>query len=174
MVTGGEIEEGKGGRTYVDRRISFGWWTHNAIYWWTIIELYTQNLYNLINQCHPNTFNKSLKSIPDKLCSVLLSHLADGLFISYNKFHCNFQEKAHTGLLFVLHLTRLYLGVSRGISQILTVQFIISTIPVPWLVSATHDIIATSCLPQGCWYTFRENIPYCSQICQLWRHQSST
>ena len=32
----------------------------NIIYRWCIIELYTWNLYNLINQCHPNKFNKNI------------------------------------------------------------------------------------------------------------------
>ena len=35
----------------------FGWWAHNAIYRWCIIDLYTWNLYNFINQCHHNKCN---------------------------------------------------------------------------------------------------------------------
>lgn len=32
---------------------------NNAIFRWCLIELYTWNLYNFINQCHLNTFNKN-------------------------------------------------------------------------------------------------------------------
>ena len=39
-----------------------GWWTHNTLHRWCIIELYTWNLYNFINQCHPNKFNKNKKN----------------------------------------------------------------------------------------------------------------
>ena len=38
-------------------RVGFGWAAHSAVYRWCIIELYTWNPYNLINQCHPNKFN---------------------------------------------------------------------------------------------------------------------
>lgn len=41
------------------RRFDFRWSTHNAIYRCCIIELYTWNLYNYINQCHSNKFNKN-------------------------------------------------------------------------------------------------------------------
>ena len=46
------------------------WWTHNIINRWSIIELYTWNLYNLINQCHPNKFNKAMNYIGFK-CIIL-------------------------------------------------------------------------------------------------------
>lgn len=36
------------------------------------------------------------------------------------------------------NLIRLYSGISRGISEMLTVQLITSTTPGPWLTSATH------------------------------------
>ena len=36
---------------------NFGWWTHNTIHRWCILELYTSNLYNFINQCHPHKCN---------------------------------------------------------------------------------------------------------------------
>lgn len=34
------------------------WWTQNTIYRWCVMELYTWNLYNSINQCHPNKLLK--------------------------------------------------------------------------------------------------------------------
>ena len=37
-----------------------------------IIELYTPNLYNFINQCHPNKFNEKEKKNNDIKCSFLL------------------------------------------------------------------------------------------------------
>ena len=48
------------------RRLDLGWWTHNAIDRWCIVELYTWNLYDLINQCHPiNSITK--KETKDKM-----------------------------------------------------------------------------------------------------------
>ena len=35
---------------------------HNTVYRWCVIELYAWNLYNFINQCHPNT----LKNFKEK------------------------------------------------------------------------------------------------------------
>ena len=53
-----EGSKGKGGQIYGDGGwFDFGWWVCNAIYRWCIIDMYPWNLYNLINQCYPNTFN---------------------------------------------------------------------------------------------------------------------
>ena len=51
----GRAEEGKGGIN-VDGRLDFGWWTHHTIYR-RVTELYTWDLYNFTNQCHPNIFS---------------------------------------------------------------------------------------------------------------------
>ena len=52
------VVKGKGGQIHGDwRRFDFGWWARSATYRLWIMEIYTWNLYNLINQCHPNTFN---------------------------------------------------------------------------------------------------------------------
>ena len=51
---GGAVK-GRGGQTY--GRFDFGCCTHNTLYRQYIIELYIQNLHNLINQCHTNKFN---------------------------------------------------------------------------------------------------------------------
>ena len=52
----GQVEEGTGINS--DRkRLDFGWWASSTIYRWCIIELYTWNLNNFTNQCHPNKFN---------------------------------------------------------------------------------------------------------------------
>ena len=53
----GEVEESKGRINGDRRRLYLEWWTHNTIYKWCIIELYTWNLYDFINQCYPNKFN---------------------------------------------------------------------------------------------------------------------
>ena len=55
----GQVEQGKGGINGDSRRVDLGWWTHNTTYRWCIIESYTWNWYNFINQCHPNKFNKT-------------------------------------------------------------------------------------------------------------------
>ena len=39
------------------RRLDLGWWTRSPIYRWCVIEGYTWNLYNFMNQCHHNKFN---------------------------------------------------------------------------------------------------------------------
>ena len=39
-------------------RLDLGWWTHSTICGWCVIELYTWNVCNFVNQCHPNKFNK--------------------------------------------------------------------------------------------------------------------
>ena len=52
-----------------------GWWTHNTVYRWCIIELYPWNLYNFINQCHPNKFNKK-----EKMCNSII-------FIKFTEVH---------------------------------------------------------------------------------------
>ena len=59
------LEGSQEGQIYGDeKRFDFGWWPHTAICTWCIIELYTWNLYNFINQCHPNKFNnKFLKKL---------------------------------------------------------------------------------------------------------------
>ena len=44
-----------------DGSLDLGWWTHNTDYRWYTIELYTWHLYNFINQCHSNKFNKKFK-----------------------------------------------------------------------------------------------------------------
>ena len=54
----GEVKEGTGKINGDGRGLDLGWWTHNTIYRWCIIELYTWNLYNFINQCHPNRLYK--------------------------------------------------------------------------------------------------------------------
>lgn len=54
----GGDEEDRGRQIHDDgRRLKFGWWAHNVICRWRILELYTWNSYNAINQCHPNTSN---------------------------------------------------------------------------------------------------------------------
>lgn len=40
-----------------DGSFDFGWWTHNALFMWFIIDSYTWNSHNFIDQCHPNKFN---------------------------------------------------------------------------------------------------------------------
>ena len=62
VITTGK--EGAGGKRRINRngrRLALGWWTHNTIHRWHITELYTWNLYNFVNQCHPNKFD--LKNI---------------------------------------------------------------------------------------------------------------
>ena len=50
----GEAVKDKGGQIYgCGRRFDVGWWAYNAIYRWCITQVYTWNLCNLINQCHP-------------------------------------------------------------------------------------------------------------------------
>ena len=39
------------------RRLNLGWWIHKTIHRWCTVELYAWNLYNFINQCHPNKFS---------------------------------------------------------------------------------------------------------------------
>ena len=59
---GGGEEKDKRGQIYGDGgRLDLEWWAHNAIYRWHIIELYTWNLSNVINQCHLNKFCQSSK-----------------------------------------------------------------------------------------------------------------
>ena len=71
---GSNVVKDKGGPIYVDgRRFDFRWWTHNAIYRWCTIELYTWNLYNVIDQCHPNKFDKIKIKWPPKHSSEVLS-----------------------------------------------------------------------------------------------------
>ena len=41
----------------MDEDLTLGGGHTRSIYGWCIIELCTQNLYDLINQCHPNKFN---------------------------------------------------------------------------------------------------------------------
>ena len=50
----GDVVKGKEGQIYGNRRIDLGWWTHKTIYRWCIIEMYTGNLCNFINQCYSN------------------------------------------------------------------------------------------------------------------------
>lgn len=50
-----------GDQIYGDGRTTDSVWTHNAMYRWCIIEMYPWNLYNFINQCHPNEFNTIFK-----------------------------------------------------------------------------------------------------------------
>ena len=57
---GGWVVKGKGGQIYGDKRqFDRGWWVHNAIHRSCVIEMYILNLYGLIDQCHPDTFNKN-------------------------------------------------------------------------------------------------------------------
>ena len=49
--------KGKEGQINGDGRFDLGWRAHNAIHRWCTIELYTWNLYNLINQCRPSKIN---------------------------------------------------------------------------------------------------------------------
>ena len=59
-------------------RLDLGWWTHNTIYRWCVIELYPSNLYNFMNQCHPDKLNfkniekKVLPSITFSICLQIL------------------------------------------------------------------------------------------------------
>ena len=55
------VEEGKGGIDGGGRRLDFRCWAHSTIQRWHIIELCTWNLYDFINQCCLNRFNKNLK-----------------------------------------------------------------------------------------------------------------
>ena len=55
---GSKTVNGKGSQRYGDgRRFDFGWWVHSAIYSSYTIEIYTGNLYNCVNKCHPNKFD---------------------------------------------------------------------------------------------------------------------
>ena len=86
----GEVEEGKGGINGGGRRLDLGW-TRNTIHRWCIIELYTWNLYNLIDQCYPSKFtfkkgktkekttrtNKNVKTGHLKNCLLYTSDAAD-------------------------------------------------------------------------------------------------
>ena len=49
-----EVGEGKGGINGDARTLDSGRWAHNTTYRWYIIESYTWNLSNFINQCHHN------------------------------------------------------------------------------------------------------------------------
>ena len=56
---GGEVTKNKGGQMHGDRRRSdCGWWAHSVAYRSCVIEMYTGNLYSLIDQYHPNKFNE--------------------------------------------------------------------------------------------------------------------
>ena len=55
-----EVEEGKGGINGDGRRLDLGD-EHNTVYRWCAVQLCTWNLYNFVNQCHPNKFLKSRK-----------------------------------------------------------------------------------------------------------------
>ena len=56
---GREVEEGKGGQIYGHGGwFNFGRWAYNAVYRSCIIEMYTWNLCDPINQRHPSKFNK--------------------------------------------------------------------------------------------------------------------
>ena len=49
-----------GGLIYGDRRwFDFRWWTHSAMCRSGIMEVYTGNLCDPVDQCHPNKFNKN-------------------------------------------------------------------------------------------------------------------
>ena len=52
-----EVENGKRKVNGDRRRLHSAWWTHHSIHRWCNIKLCTWNLYNFINQCHPNKFN---------------------------------------------------------------------------------------------------------------------
>ena len=57
-----KVAQGKVRQIYGDGRwFDFECWAHNAMYILCIIEIYTRNVFNLIKQCHPNTFNLKIK-----------------------------------------------------------------------------------------------------------------
>ena len=60
------MEKGIGGINGDERKLDFGPWIYNTIYKWCIIDLYTWNLYNFINQCCLSKFNKNIKERKEK------------------------------------------------------------------------------------------------------------
>ena len=72
----GELEEGKMEVNGDGKRLDLGWWTHNTVHRWCIVKLYAWNLYDVINQCHSNKFNK-------KVTSLILSICPDCKYIAY-------------------------------------------------------------------------------------------
>ena len=56
----GKVEEVMGDKWWWKENW-LGWWAHNTVYRWSVIELCIWNLYNFINQYHPNKFNKKEK-----------------------------------------------------------------------------------------------------------------
>ena len=91
----GSGSKGEGGQTRGDRRwFDFGWWAHSAIYRSCIIELYTWNLYNLINQCFPNKFNRTKRYLKKKIVpgwvaqlARVLSHTPKGCWLNLQSGH---------------------------------------------------------------------------------------
>ena len=58
----GRVCEGVGGIgqwavKWGGKRLCLGRWACNSVCRWCYVELYTWNLYDLVNQCHPNKFN---------------------------------------------------------------------------------------------------------------------
>ena len=54
-----EVEEDIGKINGDGQRFYLGWWTHNTVYAWWLVVVCTWNLYNFVDKCHPNKFNKN-------------------------------------------------------------------------------------------------------------------
>ena len=52
---------GYGGINGDGRRLDLGCWARNTVYRLHVVESCAWNLYNFVNQCHPNRFNKKEK-----------------------------------------------------------------------------------------------------------------
>ena len=72
----GETEEGEVGINGDRRSFDFGWWTHSIIYRWCVIELYTWNLYNFINNITPiNSIKQTMTPFSISQCVWFSPHL---------------------------------------------------------------------------------------------------